>query len=63
MSEQDWQKSSFSGSGNDCVEVRSTNGLIELRESDDGDIILCAASADFAEFLYTIRVGELDRHS
>ncbi|MFB7674208.1 DUF397 domain-containing protein [Kitasatospora purpeofusca] len=61
MPEQGWQKSSFSGSGYDCAEVRSNNGLVELRESDDGDTIVRATPAAFADLLRTIKVGELDR--
>ncbi|MFC5667930.1 DUF397 domain-containing protein [Kitasatospora misakiensis] len=63
MPDINWQKSSFSGSGNDCVEVRSMNGLVELRESDDGDIILHTTGSAFADLLRTIKVGELDHRA
>ncbi|WP_327074162.1 DUF397 domain-containing protein [Kitasatospora purpeofusca] len=63
MPDINWQKSSFSGSGNDCVEVRSMKGLVELRESDDGDTIVHTAAAAFTELLHAIKAGELDHHA
>ncbi|MFD4905646.1 DUF397 domain-containing protein [Kitasatospora purpeofusca] len=60
MSELDWQKSSFSGDQANCVEVRVGAGLVELRESEDGDVILHATPAAFAGLLGTIKSGELN---
>ncbi|MGW7586801.1 DUF397 domain-containing protein, partial [Kitasatospora sp. NPDC054769] len=40
MPESTWQKSSYSGATNECVEVRSVAGAVELRESDEGHLIL-----------------------
>ncbi|MFB7613175.1 DUF397 domain-containing protein [Kitasatospora sp. NPDC056181] len=57
-----WQKSSYSGSSNACVEVRTLHGLVELRESDDGDLILRTAPGRFATFLQGIKAGEFDHH-
>ncbi|MFD8693763.1 DUF397 domain-containing protein [Kitasatospora purpeofusca] len=63
MPDINWQKSSFSGSGGDCVEVRSMNGLVELRESDDGELILHATSAAFADLLRIIKADALDHYA
>ncbi|WP_406092507.1 DUF397 domain-containing protein [Kitasatospora purpeofusca] len=63
MPDINWQKSSFSGSGNDCVEVRSMKGLVELRESDDGDTIVLTGAAAFTGLLHAIKAGELDHHA
>ncbi|MET8697298.1 DUF397 domain-containing protein [Kitasatospora sp. NPDC004723] len=64
MSRPDWQKSSFSGDDSNCVEVRSgTVGLVELRESDDGDVILRTTPAAFTDLLGAIKTGELDHHA
>ncbi|WP_327680674.1 DUF397 domain-containing protein [Kitasatospora sp. NBC_00458] len=63
MPDNNWQKSSFSGSGGDCVEVRTVNGLVELRESDEGDVILRTTPAAFADLLRTIKAGELDHRA
>ncbi|KOV10389.1 hypothetical protein ADK60_37880 [Streptomyces sp. XY431] len=63
MNQSNWQKSSFSSSGELCVEVRTMDGLVELRESDDGELILHTTGATFAELLHAIKAGELDHHS
>ncbi|MFD5466792.1 DUF397 domain-containing protein [Kitasatospora sp. NPDC127059] len=61
MSNSLWQKSSYSGSNADCVEVRTVDdGLIELRESDEGDVIVRTASPRFAVFLQGAKAGEFD---
>ncbi|MFJ5119337.1 DUF397 domain-containing protein [Kitasatospora sp. NPDC088548] len=63
MSESKWQKSSYSGATNECVEVRTANGLVELRESDTGDIIVRTTPTKFAKFLQGIKAGEFDHHA
>ncbi|MEK2494702.1 DUF397 domain-containing protein [Kitasatospora purpeofusca] len=60
MSKSIWQKSSYSGASNECIEVRGSDGLVELRESDDGDVILHTDPAAFAGLLSTIKSGELN---
>ncbi|GHF64696.1 hypothetical protein GCM10018790_48150 [Kitasatospora xanthocidica] len=63
MSGSNWQKSSFSGSGGDCVEVRTANGTVELRESDEGHTILRTTPAALASLLHGIKAGEFDHHA
>ncbi|MEV7772945.1 DUF397 domain-containing protein [Kitasatospora sp. NPDC086791] len=60
MSSSVWQKSSYSASSDNCVEVRVTDGLIELRESDEGDVIVRTTAARFAVFLQGAKAGEFD---
>ncbi|MER7707845.1 DUF397 domain-containing protein [Kitasatospora sp. NPDC097605] len=55
-----WQKSSYSGANDECVEVRTTDGLIELRESDDTDPIVRTTPAEFAALLRAAKAGALD---
>ncbi|MFF1909170.1 DUF397 domain-containing protein [Kitasatospora sp. NPDC058218] len=55
-----WQKSSYSAAHDDCVEVRVVGGLVELRESDDGDIIVRTTPTKFAALLQGIKAGEFD---
>ncbi|MFE7639520.1 DUF397 domain-containing protein, partial [Kitasatospora sp. NPDC057518] len=40
MPESNWQKSSYSASSNECVEVRTLSGAVEIRESDEGHLVL-----------------------
>ncbi|MFE6746655.1 DUF397 domain-containing protein [Kitasatospora purpeofusca] len=63
MHQKNWQKSSFSSSSDNCVEVRTVDGLIEVRESDASELILHTAAATFAELLRAIKSGELDHHA
>ncbi|SDT72870.1 protein of unknown function [Streptomyces sp. TLI_053] len=60
MAQLDWQKSSFSGDDSNCVEIRTGDGLVELRESDDGDTVLHTTPAAFASLLRTIKADRLD---
>ncbi|MEU4586231.1 DUF397 domain-containing protein [Kitasatospora aureofaciens] len=57
-----WQKSSYSAANDNCVEVRTADGVVELRESDDGEVIVRTAPAKFAEFLRAATAGEFDHH-
>ncbi|MFJ6621486.1 DUF397 domain-containing protein [Kitasatospora sp. NPDC091335] len=63
MHSSEWQKSSYSAASNECVEVRAINGLIDLRESDEGDIILRTRPATLAALLHDIKAGEFDHHA
>ncbi|MER7750756.1 DUF397 domain-containing protein [Kitasatospora sp. NPDC097643] len=63
MPDPKWQKSSYSAANNECVEVRTVAGLIELRESDEGATILYATPAKFAALLHGIKAGEFDHHA
>ncbi|MEU1287867.1 DUF397 domain-containing protein [Kitasatospora sp. NPDC005856] len=61
MRNSTWQKSSFSGSNADCVEVRTTvDGVIELRESDEGEVIVRTTARRFASLLQGAKAGEFD---
>ncbi|MFF0410064.1 DUF397 domain-containing protein [Kitasatospora sp. NPDC004745] len=58
MTDTEWQKSSFSGSGGDCVEVRVAGEAIELRESDEAHTILRTTPTTLAALLQAIKNGE-----
>ncbi|MFJ8476135.1 DUF397 domain-containing protein [Kitasatospora sp. NPDC094011] len=60
MNSPAWQKSSYSGSNDECVEVRSAGGLVELRESDDSEVIVRTTPAKFTTFLQGAKAGEFD---
>ncbi len=63
MSRSEWQKSSFSAANNECVEVRAADGSVELRESDEGHLILRTTPATFATLLHALKTGEFDHHA
>ncbi|MFE2411276.1 DUF397 domain-containing protein [Kitasatospora sp. NPDC059408] len=61
MPSLEWQKSSYSASSNECVEIRTAGGAIELRESDDGETILRTTPPRLAALLRAIKAGEHTR--
>ncbi|MGW2378513.1 MULTISPECIES: DUF397 domain-containing protein [Kitasatospora] len=63
MPSSEWQKSSYSASGNECVEVRAIDRLIELRESDEGHLILRTTPTALSALLDGIKAGEFDHHA
>ncbi|MFJ9839977.1 DUF397 domain-containing protein [Kitasatospora sp. NPDC101155] len=63
MPNSNWQKSSFSSSGDNCVEVRKAGSLVELRESDEGETILRTTPTALADLLHGIKAGEFDHHA
>ncbi|MFF2142563.1 DUF397 domain-containing protein [Kitasatospora sp. NPDC058190] len=60
MNSSEWQKSSFSEAASNCVEVRAREGVIELRESDEGDVIVRTTRPSLADFLQGAKAGEFD---
>ncbi|MFI6083772.1 DUF397 domain-containing protein [Streptomyces sp. NPDC051217] len=58
--EINWQKSSFSGEGPQCVEIAEHNGDILVRESDDPDAITTTSRDKFAAFIAGVKAGEFD---
>ncbi|GGV17662.1 hypothetical protein GCM10010495_35230 [Kitasatospora herbaricolor] len=63
MASTAWQKASHSGASDNCVEVRTVDGLVELRESDDGEVIVRTTPAKFAKFLLGVKAGEFDGYA
>ncbi|WP_262064083.1 DUF397 domain-containing protein [Streptomyces sp. STR69] len=56
-----WQKSSFSGSGdgNNCIELATTPTTLHLRESDTPAAALTTTPTALAALLHGIRSGAL----
>ncbi|MGV9265490.1 DUF397 domain-containing protein [Kitasatospora sp. NPDC003701] len=55
-----WQKSSYSGESNECIEVRAAEGAVELRESETGDVVISTTPRKWAAFLLGAKAGEFD---
>ncbi|MEV6979001.1 DUF397 domain-containing protein [Kitasatospora sp. NPDC093806] len=55
-----WQKSSHSAANDNCIEVRAANRLIEIRESDDGAVIVRTGRSEFAALLQGVKGGAFD---
>ncbi|MFJ9842016.1 DUF397 domain-containing protein [Kitasatospora sp. NPDC101155] len=58
-----WQKSSYSGANNACVEVRTVGAAVEVRESDEGHLIIRTTPTVLAALLHGIKAGEFDHHA
>ncbi|MEV8352559.1 DUF397 domain-containing protein [Streptomyces niveus] len=58
--EINWQKSSFSGEGPQCVEIAAHNGDILMRESDDPNAVTTTSRDKFAAFIAGVKAGEFD---
>lgn len=57
-----WRKSSYSGGGNDCVEVAFTGDGAALRDSKNPAAgALAVSAAEWDELLAAARSGALDR--
>ncbi|MFC5668320.1 DUF397 domain-containing protein [Kitasatospora misakiensis] len=63
MHDLEWRKSSFSASSNECIEVRGRVGAVELRESEDSEVVLRITPTAIADLLHTIKAGDLDHHA
>ncbi|GAB3699527.1 DUF397 domain-containing protein [Saccharopolyspora tripterygii] len=62
LSQATWRKSSYSGGGNQCVEVGAALGVVGLRDTKDlqsGTLVVPARR--FADFIAAVKAGELDR--
>ncbi|MFE4512933.1 DUF397 domain-containing protein [Kitasatospora sp. NPDC056783] len=55
-----WQKSSYSAANSECVEVRAAGGVIEFRESDEGDVIVRTTAPTFTALLQGAKAGDFD---
>ncbi|WP_232661413.1 DUF397 domain-containing protein [Pseudonocardia sp. TRM90224] len=56
-----WRKSSFSGSNNECVEVRLGKNEVEVRDSKRPQgYVLRFTTAEWSVFLNGVRAGEFD---
>ncbi|MCF3106955.1 DUF397 domain-containing protein [Streptomyces roseoverticillatus] len=60
MSGIKWQKSSFSGDRNECVELGNPSGEIAIRESDTPGTIVRTTPAQLKTFLLSVKTGEID---
>ncbi len=57
LPEATWRKSSYSGSGNDCVEVAANiQGVVAVRDSKDpGGAVLTFTPGEWRAFLASMR--------
>lgn len=58
----EWRKSSFSGANGNCVEMRSSEGGVQVRDSKQHGTgpILNFTTAEFNALLQGVKAGEFD---
>lgn len=62
MSAHDWQKSSYSHEGTNCVYVAAGSpDVIKLRESDTPDVILTTTPVGLQTFIAAAKAGRFDQ--
>ncbi|MEE1798839.1 MULTISPECIES: DUF397 domain-containing protein [unclassified Streptomyces] len=60
MPRYEWQKSSYSSEGGNCVNVAAApDGTLRLRESDDPDVLLFLAPGQLGSLLIAIKADRL----
>ncbi|NJQ02479.1 DUF397 domain-containing protein [Streptomyces sp. PLAI1-29] len=61
MSELEWQKSSYSGQGANCLYfAAASDGTVRIRESAQPGVVLAAAPEALRELIREIKAGEYD---
>ncbi|MBV6698558.1 DUF397 domain-containing protein [Kitasatospora aureofaciens] len=60
MSQYAWQKSSFSGTNANCVEIATDGDLIYIRESDDPSTIITTTRTKLHAWIRGAKAGEFD---
>ncbi|WP_316526802.1 DUF397 domain-containing protein [Kitasatospora brasiliensis] len=60
MTHLDWQKSSFSGTNTNCLEIASEGEPVHIRESDDPTHIVTTTPAVLHTWLHTAKAGHFD---
>ncbi|WP_217196012.1 DUF397 domain-containing protein [Streptomyces buecherae] len=60
MSNINWQKSSFSGDRDDCVELGQQGEKIVMRESDEPNVVVTTTRAKLAAFIVGVKNGDFD---
>ncbi len=56
-----WQKSTYSSTGDNCVEIARQEAGIAIRESDAPQIVISASRARLAALLASSKRGGFDR--
>ncbi|OKH99834.1 DUF397 domain-containing protein [Streptomyces sp. CB02923] len=55
-----WQKSSYSEATGNCVEIRTHDGMIEVRESDNPGDIITTTRTKFEALILGVKAGDFD---
>ncbi|MFI6849073.1 DUF397 domain-containing protein [Kitasatospora sp. NPDC050467] len=56
----DWQTASPGGGPEESLEVRTADGMVEIRDPDTGNIIVRTTPRKWEAFLLGVKAGEFD---
>ncbi|MBW1597440.1 DUF397 domain-containing protein [Streptomyces sp. JJ38] len=56
-----WQKSTYCGEGNSCVEIATDGGNAYLRESEDPVVTVATSPERVGALLTAVKYGRFDR--
>ncbi|MEU9076895.1 DUF397 domain-containing protein [Kitasatospora sp. NPDC004745] len=56
----DWQRPSLSGDSDDCLEIRTVDGMVEIRESGGAGVVVRTTPQKWEAFLLGVQAGEFD---
>ncbi|MFB7616198.1 DUF397 domain-containing protein [Kitasatospora sp. NPDC056181] len=56
----DWQKPSPTGESDESLEVRTVDGMVEIRDPGTGGIIVRTTPRKWEAFLLGVKAGEFD---
>ncbi|MEW1721099.1 DUF397 domain-containing protein [Streptomyces sp. NPDC093109] len=61
MSNYHWQKSSYSGTAGNCINIAAADdGTVKIVESDSPDVIVTTTPEKLRAFILGIKAGEFD---
>ncbi|MGW3042568.1 DUF397 domain-containing protein [Kitasatospora sp. NPDC001159] len=60
MDQLNWQRSSFSGTNTNCLEIASEGDLVYIRESDNPDLVVTTTRTKLNAWILGAKDGEFD---
>jgi hypothetical protein len=60
MSKIQWQKSSFSGDRDECIELAPWGSAVLMRESENPEAVVATTPAKLRAFFQGVKAGEFD---
>ncbi|MFF2143107.1 DUF397 domain-containing protein [Kitasatospora sp. NPDC058190] len=60
MDQLNWQRSSFSGTNTNCLEIASEGEFVYIRESDNPDLVVTTTRTKLNAWILGAKDGEFD---
>ncbi|MFJ2862991.1 DUF397 domain-containing protein [Kitasatospora sp. NPDC087314] len=56
----DWQRPSLAGEADECLEIRTVDGIVEIRETATAEVVVRTTPQKWEAFLQGVQAGEFD---